>query len=58
MTIYGGAGGASMNNGSVSGSGGQGGTSIGYKLLKEGDILYIAVGGQGTNGRKSNAPGG
>ena len=59
MTLYGGAGGNSLKNGSSSGVGGQGGTTVGYKLLNAGDVLYICVGGQGTNGRKSsNAAGG
>ena len=31
-----------------SGQGGQGGTSIGYKLLKKGDIVFVCVGGAGN----------
>lgn len=36
--------------------GGAGGTSVGYKVLKEGDVLYIACGGAGGNGAYNSTP--
>lgn len=44
--VYGASGCMSLGS---NGGGGRGGKSIGYKILKKGDILYPCVGGMGTN---------
>lgn len=59
LEVWGAAGGASLNNGSVTGAGGAGGYSVGYTYLTTEDVLYIVCGGKGENGPRSrNAVGG
>jgi len=36
--------------------GGLGGTSVGYKILTKGEVLYIVCGGAGSNGVYNSTP--
>jgi len=60
IEVWGAAGGAGLQNGSVTtGIGGYGGYAIGEIYLHENEVLYINVGGKGSNGVvKTNVSGG
>ena len=59
LEVWGGQGGGSLNNGTLNENEGYGGYSVGTVSLNEGDILYINVGGKGTNATyQADAPGG
>ena len=50
ISMYGGSGGRAIAQGKLQNNIGRGGYSYGIKNFKVGEIIYIAVGGQGANG--------